>query len=265
MDVDKIDDDIKLLMVIAPKDITDKAQYAIDQFIMRGGKLMAFLDAQCLADNRQQNQMMARWAAAARRWTSCSRLGHPVRHHQSRGRPEVQDAVARAQRRTAGSARLAGPDRRTPSTRTTSPPARLTTSGCRCAARSPARRCRAEGNGAAAQLEGFAIGGCHARQLSGENIMKEFKPSGRELRAGHPPDRQVQDRLPGRRAPGQEGREGRRREEGREEAGREEGRRFAQGNQGRQHRGAVWRRRHALRPVHHAAASTARLARCRWP
>jgi ABC-type uncharacterized transport system involved in gliding motility auxiliary subunit len=58
MDVDKIDDDIKLLLVIAPKDISDKAQYAIDQFIMRGGKLVAFLDAQCLADNRQQNQMM---------------------------------------------------------------------------------------------------------------------------------------------------------------------------------------------------------------
>ena len=59
MDVDKIDDYVKLLLVIAPKDITDKAQYAIDQFIMRGGKLLAFLDAQCLADNRQQNQMMA--------------------------------------------------------------------------------------------------------------------------------------------------------------------------------------------------------------
>jgi len=58
MDIDKIDDDIKLLVVIAPKDISDKAQFAIDQFIMRGGKLLAFLDAQCLADNRQQNQMM---------------------------------------------------------------------------------------------------------------------------------------------------------------------------------------------------------------
>ena len=59
MDAEKIDDDIKLLVVIAPKDISDKAQFAIDQFIMRGGKLVAFLDAQCLADNRQQNQMMA--------------------------------------------------------------------------------------------------------------------------------------------------------------------------------------------------------------
>jgi ABC-type uncharacterized transport system involved in gliding motility auxiliary subunit len=60
LEVDKIEDDIKLLVVIAPKDISDKAQYAIDQFIMRGGKLVAFLDAQCLADNRQQqNPMMA--------------------------------------------------------------------------------------------------------------------------------------------------------------------------------------------------------------
>ena len=58
MDAEKIDEDIKLLLVIAPKDISDKAQYAIDQFIMRGGKLIAFLDAQCLADNRQPNQMM---------------------------------------------------------------------------------------------------------------------------------------------------------------------------------------------------------------
>ena len=58
MDADKIDDDIKVLLVIYPKDITDKGQYAIDQFIMRGGKLVAFLDAQCVADNRQQQNPM---------------------------------------------------------------------------------------------------------------------------------------------------------------------------------------------------------------
>ena len=41
------------------KDITDKAQYAIDQFIMRGGKLIAFLDGNCVIDNRNaQNPMM---------------------------------------------------------------------------------------------------------------------------------------------------------------------------------------------------------------
>jgi ABC-type uncharacterized transport system involved in gliding motility auxiliary subunit len=58
MDVDKIDDDIKVLLVIHPRDITDKAQYAIDQFIMRGGKLMAFLDPLPLIDAKEQNQML---------------------------------------------------------------------------------------------------------------------------------------------------------------------------------------------------------------
>jgi ABC-type uncharacterized transport system involved in gliding motility auxiliary subunit len=58
MDVSKIDDDIKVLLVIHPKDISDGAQYAIDQFIMRGGKLIAFLDASSLLDSRNQNPMM---------------------------------------------------------------------------------------------------------------------------------------------------------------------------------------------------------------
>ena len=58
MDADKIDDDIKVLMVVHPKDIKDTTQYAIDQFIMRGGKLIACLDALCLADVQKQNPMM---------------------------------------------------------------------------------------------------------------------------------------------------------------------------------------------------------------
>lgn len=59
MTADKIDDDIKVLMVIHPKEITDAAQYAIDQFVLRGGKLVAFLDANSLVDNQnQRNPMM---------------------------------------------------------------------------------------------------------------------------------------------------------------------------------------------------------------
>ncbi|HTL56875.1 MAG TPA: Gldg family protein [Candidatus Limnocylindrales bacterium] len=58
MDVDKIDDDVKVLLVVHPRDITDKAQYAIDQFVMRGGKLIAFLDPLPMVDSREQNQML---------------------------------------------------------------------------------------------------------------------------------------------------------------------------------------------------------------
>jgi gliding motility-associatede transport system auxiliary component len=58
MDTDKIDSDIKVLLVIHPRDITDKAQFAIDQFVMRGGKLIAFLDPLPMVDVQQQNPMM---------------------------------------------------------------------------------------------------------------------------------------------------------------------------------------------------------------
>jgi len=57
MDVDAIEEDIKVLMVIHPREISEKAQYAIDQFIMRGGKLIAFLDPLPMVDTKEQNQM----------------------------------------------------------------------------------------------------------------------------------------------------------------------------------------------------------------
>ena len=53
---EKIDDDIKILMVVHPKNFTDKALYAIDQFIMRGGKVMAFLDPMSIVDSRNAPQ-----------------------------------------------------------------------------------------------------------------------------------------------------------------------------------------------------------------
>jgi ABC-type uncharacterized transport system involved in gliding motility auxiliary subunit len=59
LDADRIDDEIRVLLIIHPTGISDKAQYAIDQFILRGGKVVAFLDAQSLVDSsRSQNPMM---------------------------------------------------------------------------------------------------------------------------------------------------------------------------------------------------------------
>jgi ABC-type uncharacterized transport system involved in gliding motility auxiliary subunit len=58
MDVDKIDDDVKVLVVIHPREISDKAQFAIDQFVLRGGKLMTFLDPlPAIIDPKEHNQM----------------------------------------------------------------------------------------------------------------------------------------------------------------------------------------------------------------
>ena len=58
MDTDKIDDEVKVLVVIHPKDISDRAQYAIDQFVLRGGKLIAFLDPVSALSSKDQNPMM---------------------------------------------------------------------------------------------------------------------------------------------------------------------------------------------------------------
>jgi ABC-type uncharacterized transport system involved in gliding motility auxiliary subunit len=44
MTADKIDDDVSVLVVVHPQGISDQAQYAIDQFLLRGGKMVALLD-----------------------------------------------------------------------------------------------------------------------------------------------------------------------------------------------------------------------------
>ncbi|MDD2599949.1 MAG: GldG family protein [Kiritimatiellae bacterium] len=65
-DSDAIDPDIKALIVIHPKELTDKTLFAIDQFVMRGGRLIACVDPFSVADfesSGQQNPMMAQMGA----------------------------------------------------------------------------------------------------------------------------------------------------------------------------------------------------------
>src|SRR5438105_3459680 len=56
MTADKIPDDIKLLVVIHPKGISETTQYALDQFVLRGGKLVAFVDPLCVLDRPPMEQ-----------------------------------------------------------------------------------------------------------------------------------------------------------------------------------------------------------------
>jgi ABC-type uncharacterized transport system involved in gliding motility auxiliary subunit/ABC-type transport system involved in multi-copper enzyme maturation permease subunit len=56
---EKIDDDVKTLVVVHPKNLSDKALYAIDQFVLRGGKLVACVDPFSIKDMQSaQNQQM---------------------------------------------------------------------------------------------------------------------------------------------------------------------------------------------------------------
>jgi ABC-type uncharacterized transport system involved in gliding motility auxiliary subunit len=53
---EKIDDDISALLVAYPKGITEAAQFAIDQFMLRGGKMVALLDPFSLVDSQFSGQ-----------------------------------------------------------------------------------------------------------------------------------------------------------------------------------------------------------------
>ena len=53
----KIDDDVDILMIVHPKTLSDPTLYAIDQFVMGGGKTLLFVDPHSEVDTpvRQQN------------------------------------------------------------------------------------------------------------------------------------------------------------------------------------------------------------------
>jgi len=61
-DVTSIAPDINALMLVHPRNLSPQTQYAIDQFVMRGGKLIAFMDPQ--AENDPQAAQMAQMGGA---------------------------------------------------------------------------------------------------------------------------------------------------------------------------------------------------------
>jgi ABC-type uncharacterized transport system involved in gliding motility auxiliary subunit len=54
-DVDRIDKDVDVLMLVHPKQLPPKTLYAIDQFVMRGGRILLFVDPNAGADTTGQD------------------------------------------------------------------------------------------------------------------------------------------------------------------------------------------------------------------
>ncbi len=50
MNSSEIPEELRVLLVIHPKEITDITQFALDQFLLRGGRLVVFLDPYCILD-----------------------------------------------------------------------------------------------------------------------------------------------------------------------------------------------------------------------
>ena len=62
-DAESIDPDVKALVVIHPKNLSEKTLFAIDQFVIKGGRLIACVDPFSFKDfeassQQQQNPMM---------------------------------------------------------------------------------------------------------------------------------------------------------------------------------------------------------------
>ncbi len=54
-DLDHIDSEVDVLMLVHPKQLAQKTLYAIDQFVMRGGRLLLFVDPNSGADTSGQD------------------------------------------------------------------------------------------------------------------------------------------------------------------------------------------------------------------
>ncbi|MCP4613683.1 MAG: hypothetical protein GY845_33755 [Planctomycetes bacterium] len=49
--------DVDILLIVHPKDLPEKTLFAIDQFVLKGGRLIAFVDPHCFSDQPDQRMM----------------------------------------------------------------------------------------------------------------------------------------------------------------------------------------------------------------
>ncbi len=49
--------DIDILLVVHPKDLSEQTLFAIDQFVLKGGRMIAFVDPHCFSDRPDQRMM----------------------------------------------------------------------------------------------------------------------------------------------------------------------------------------------------------------
>jgi len=90
-DTDRIEEGIDLLVVVHPKDLGEQTLFALDQYVMKGGKLVVFVDAHCLNDEPERDP---RNPYAAQQHDPSSNLdallaGWGVRMAAAEGRPVI--------------------------------------------------------------------------------------------------------------------------------------------------------------------------------
>ena len=58
-DIDEIPEEIEVLLLVHPKALSEAALFAVDQFVLRGGRLLAFIDPLAESDQSQEAMMDA--------------------------------------------------------------------------------------------------------------------------------------------------------------------------------------------------------------
>lgn len=85
-DATDVPEDTRLLMLIDPRELSDRTLYAIDQYVMRGGRVMAFVDPLSIVEQQTAPQpaQFGRGAAASevntltQAWGAELKVGHVV-------------------------------------------------------------------------------------------------------------------------------------------------------------------------------------------
>lgn len=102
-EVAEIPAEISVLMLVQPEGLSPAAQYAIDQFVLRGGKVLAFVDPNAESSNMAGGsgdlsgikKLLAAWGVGVADGKVVADIEHAVRvNAEQGGRPIVSDYVA---------------------------------------------------------------------------------------------------------------------------------------------------------------------------
>lgn len=107
-----VDKDVDLLLLVHPKNLSEETLFAIDQFVMRGGKLIAYVDPYCQADLEQSadpnnpmaaltkdsssslNKLTAKWGVELIEKNVVGDLGIAARVDTGRGEGNIRSFIA---------------------------------------------------------------------------------------------------------------------------------------------------------------------------
>lgn len=60
-DLEAVPDDVGLLLLVHPKDLSEKTLFAVDQFVLKGGRILAFVDPLCLTEQQSLGSETQPW------------------------------------------------------------------------------------------------------------------------------------------------------------------------------------------------------------